>query len=442
MLNRIYINTILTALLILFIFAGCGSKKQVSQVETEVLKPSWVNKKPIDGAYYYGVGKADKKYHASDYQQSAKTFALEDLSSEIEVKLDAQSVLYQKETSRNYFESYQAITQIEVSQNISGFEPVDSWNNENEYWVLYRLSKTKYALIEDEKRNKAIAQAIHYIDEAELSLSYKKRFDNLTMAMESIKAYLNKPLKTTFNNATIYLGNYISNKMEESLEGLVMYASKDEINLNLENCYTSSVDWSLQYKNIPVGNLPVRIKFKTFSAQLTYSDENGIFGYEVANRYFDKNQPDVEVWVNTSDLIDDPLIQSLFNQKYAFNQIDVSLHKPVFLVDTDEGKEIIQQEIIKAGGKVTTRVEQAGIILKFEFKVTELGKASDFYTSKCAIIVSAIDEHDNLELQKSWPAVKGIHLNRVSSRDRAIGNSLEQINYKWFQQLISDLCNQ
>ena len=116
MLNRSYLNIIASGLLILMMITGCKSKKQVEQIDNIALKPSWVDHKPIEQAYYYGVGKADKKYHSSDYQQSAKKLALEDLSSEIEVKLDAQSILYQKETSREYFETYQATTQIEVSQ--------------------------------------------------------------------------------------------------------------------------------------------------------------------------------------------------------------------------------------------------------------------------------------------------------------------------------------
>ena len=30
----------------------------------------------------------------------------------------------------------------------------------------------------------------------------------------------------------------------------------------------------------------------------------------------------------------------------------------------------------------------------------------------------------------------------ADARDRAISNALEQINYRWFQQLISDICDQ
>jgi len=441
MLDKFFIYKITAGFLVLFFLSDCSSKKQVIQSEDFEAKPSWVDHKPIDPEYYYGIGKADKNYHHSEYQQSAKKMALEDLSSEIEVKLDAKSVLYQKETSIDYYETYQATTQIEVTQNISGFEPVDAWNNEKEYWVLYRLSKTKYAHLEAEKRNKAISQAIHYLDESENSPDFKKRFNNLILALQSIQPYLNKPLKTTYNNSTVYLGNYITNQVEENLEGLFIYASKDNIDLNLDNCYESNINWSLQYNNLPVNNFPVRIKFKTYSSQLTFTDENGLFSYEAANKYYDKPPPIIESWINTSDLIDDQLIRSLFNQKYANNRVGVKLQKPVFLIDSDKGKDIIQQEIIKAGGTVTNNIDHAGIILKFKFDVTDLGKADDFYTSKCEIVVSVIGENENFGTQKSWPAVKGIHLNRASAKDRAISNSLEQIGYRWFQQLISDLCD-
>ena len=315
MLNRSHLNTITAGLMIIFILVGCNTKKPVSQIETVALKPSWVNKKPIDQAYYYGVGKADKKYHSSDYQQTAKKFALEDLSSEIEVKLDAQSVLYQKETSRDYFETYQAITQIEVSQNISGFEPVDSWNNENEYWVLYRLSKSKYKQIEADKRNQAISQALHYLDESGNALDYKSKFEKLLLAMHSIKSYLNEPLETTYNNTNIYLGNYITNKIEEMLDGLSISSSKELIELNFQNCYSLMANWSLQFNNLPVNRFPTRIKFKTYSALQKISDQNGLISYSVETHFFESIPSFIEVWVAIDDLIDDQLLQSLFNEK-------------------------------------------------------------------------------------------------------------------------------
>lgn len=433
---------VVSLFMVLVFLTNCNSNKKTIQSEIIEIKPTWVDHKPINPEYYYGVGKADKKYHNSDYQQSAKKMALEDLSSEIEVKLDAKSVLYQKENSREYYESYQSTIQIEVTQNISGFEPVDSWNNENEYWVLYRLSKTKYAHIEAEKRNKAISKALHYVDEAELSSEIKKKIDNLTLALQSIKPYLNKPLKTTHHNSTIYLGDYISDQIEEKLMGLVIYPSREKIDLNLRNCYQSTSNWSLQYKNLPVTNFPIRIKFKTYSAQLTYTDDNGLFNYHLVSRYFDNPPPNLQVWINTSDLIDDQLILTLFDEKYAGKRIDITLHKPGFLIDSKKGKDAIQQKIIKSGGKITNNIEQADIILKFNFNITDLGKADDFYITKCEIIVSVIGNNNQINGQKSWPSVKGIHLNKASSREKAIENSLEQIDYPWFQELISDFCNQ
>ena len=440
MLNRFHLNTIASGLLIFLIITSCGSKKQVGQADTIPIKPSWVNKKPIDQAYYYGVGKADKKYHASDYQQTAKKFALEDLSSEIEVKLDAQSVLYQKETSRDYFETYQAITQIEVSQSISGFEPVDSWNNENEYWVLYRLSKSKYRQIEADKRNQAITQAIHYIDEAENALDNKSRFEKLLLGLQSIESYLNEPLETTYNNSSIYLGNYITNNIEEMFDGLSITSSKESIDLNFQNCYSSRANWSLQFNNLPVNNLPVRIKFKTYTAQQTISDKNGLISYTVEAHFFENTPPIVELWVATADLVDDKLLQSLFNEKYASNRLTVSIKKPVFLIESENGKGIIQQEIIKAGGKVTNEEDNADIALKFKFNITELGKSNDFYTNKCETIVAVKSKNNEVNFQKNWPPAKGVHLNQMNAREKAIENSLEQINYRWFQDLILDIC--
>ena len=190
MLNKSTKNITLISIVVLLIISGCSPKKQVLDPEPSTPAPNWINQKPINSQYYFGIGKADKKYHTSNYQQVAKNSALEDIASEIEVKLDAQSVLFQNETSREYFENYQSTIKIEVTKNISGFEAVDSWFNENEYWVLYKLSKSKYAEIEAEKRNKSISKAIHYIDQYNQSENYLQKLEYLVTALKSVKPYL------------------------------------------------------------------------------------------------------------------------------------------------------------------------------------------------------------------------------------------------------------
>ena len=112
----------------------------------------------------------------------------------------------------------------------------------------------------------------------------------------------------------------------------------------------------------------------------------------------------------------------------------------MFYIYSEKGKGVIQEKILKAGGKVSNQVDQANITLNVNFKITDLGKSNDFYTSKCETIVSVKSKNKEVNFQKNWPPAKGVHLNPENAREKAIENSLEQIKYKWFQDLIVDIC--
>ena len=111
----------------------------------------------------------------------------------------------------------------------------------------------------------------------------------------------------------------------------------------------------------------------------------------------------------------------------------------MFSIDSEKGKGVIQQEILKAGGKVSNQ-DNADITLIFKFNVTDLGRSNDFYTSKCETIVSVQSKNKEVNFQKNWPPAKGVHLNSENAREKAIDNALKQINYRWFQDLILDIC--
>ena len=74
----------------LLVFAACKSNQTATPVETqpENPKPHWVTKRPIDGSNYTGIAAVSKLQYRLDYAQQAKSRALEDLASEIKVKVE------------------------------------------------------------------------------------------------------------------------------------------------------------------------------------------------------------------------------------------------------------------------------------------------------------------------------------------------------------------
>ena len=86
---------------------GCKSKKNLSESEISSKKsPEWVSQRPISSSYYVGIGVASILKNPTDYASIAKNNALNDLASEIEVKINSNSVLYNLEQNSKYREDY------------------------------------------------------------------------------------------------------------------------------------------------------------------------------------------------------------------------------------------------------------------------------------------------------------------------------------------------
>ena len=434
------LNRLLVIISVLIIAVSCTSAKKAQKTDLENSKPEWVLKKPISSSYYYGIGNANMNTHSKDFQQIAKNKALEDLSSEIEVTIDAQSVLSTKETSLSFIENYQATTRIDVKNNLSEFEAVESWVNENEYWVLYRLSKSRYQELEAERKNKAINEALHFLNESDKALTYKLQFEYLLQGLDAIKSYLNDPLKTERNSQTIYLGNYILSSINSRLSKLKLIKAKNSLLLNWNNCFTEEATFSLQYNDIPVEDIPVRVKYNSYASQKMISDENGFVKYEAKANFYDDLPTKMDAWIYTSDLIKDPLIAELFEKEYSPVYMDVNLDKPYVFVNTSRDRGAFQEIIEKAGAKISPDSASADIYLDARFKTVSVGKSNDFYTSSCSIEMKVYNSDHELIEKKIWPEVKGVHTNKLSADNKASENAVKQIKYTWIQKLIMEHC--
>ena len=185
-------------LLLLFIaitFASCTGLKKTTITEVPSF-PEWVTSRPISADYYIGLAKASKRN--SDYQSLAKQNALLDLSSEISVKLSSESIFHQVDKGDSYREEYQSLIQVESQKDLEGYTLVASWENDDEYWLYYQLSKTEWERIRTERKQKAIDEAYNYYQLAEKYLVEENTISAIhyaVKALDALKLYMNEPLR-------------------------------------------------------------------------------------------------------------------------------------------------------------------------------------------------------------------------------------------------------
>ena len=167
-------------LLVLF-FIGCKSKQEAVVQVAEVKVPIWVSSRPNNTFKYVGIGFAEKG-KSNGYQIEAKKNALYDLTSEIKVNISSNSVLYTVQNNNNFNENFNSLINLSNTDNIEGYQLIDSYENEKQYWVYYQLDKQEYANQKAKKKQQIISKAsnlinLSFVDEKnkDYSSSLKKR---------------------------------------------------------------------------------------------------------------------------------------------------------------------------------------------------------------------------------------------------------------------------
>ncbi len=228
--------------LFIFVFAilvSCSpavtqSKSKKKGKKNENPQPAWLSAKPDEGVYYIGIGHATKDGQ-NNYIQEAKKSALEDLVSEIKVNVSSTSVLNQLDDGKGFSEKYQQMIQTTAADDIEEFEQVDSWQDDKNYWVYYRLSKQRYREIKEEQKRNAVTLGLDFFTKARQA---EKNNDPVTalgfyyQGFRAVEKYLAEPLRIQFEGNDILLTNEIIASMQLLLDKMQLTVNPAQVALN------------------------------------------------------------------------------------------------------------------------------------------------------------------------------------------------------------------
>jgi hypothetical protein len=241
-------------------FVSCKSKKAAEAAVPEVKAPLWVSSRPNNGFKFVGIGFADKSKSPS-YQMEAKKNALYDLASEIKVDISSNSVLYTVQNNNTFNENFNSLIKLSSSDNIEGYNLVDSYENDKQYWVYYQLDKAEYANLKAQKKQQTISKATNlivasYTDEQNQDFSgcLKKRIQAFGVLTPYLSEEINfdpaqaKGLKNVFD---------LTNVIQQQLQSIFVGVQKTMPQLKpYQQTYTPLV-YNLELKNkVPLQNFP------------------------------------------------------------------------------------------------------------------------------------------------------------------------------------------
>lgn len=412
-----------------------GTVSAPVEVPQEAARPSWVQARPVDEYNYIGIGLCPKS--RPDYQESAKKNALNDLASEISVRVEGNSLLYTLDRKYQFDEQFTSTINTKTSEQLEGFELVDSWENGTEYWTYYRLDKAEHARIKAEKKRQALAQAADLFARSRTSLAsgdLKSAIDQDLRALLAIKEYWGESDLVEVHGVQVQLANEIFNDLQRLSGGVRISILPERCALGYAGHYRRELLITAEYENggstHTLVQTPLTIEYPGGSGKVTESratDAEGHVRTNVQHVQVDALSPEVLVKLDLNALVSPdldptfvrPLVGSLtIPERRA--PIDLTMPR-VFMQagESNMGHPVgeagvataLRAEMTRSGFRFVDRESDADMVMKLTAATREGGASNGFYTAFLDLSLTVRDRLSGEVIHEGGrQALKGVQL--------------------------------
>ncbi len=445
------------------ILLSCGRKPvtQSTVIDPVVQKPHWVESKPASSIYFYGIGVAQKSAGNSDYLETAKKNALNDLASEIKVNVSSNSILYTLERDYKFQSEFIETIRTSTDEDLEGYEIADNWQNDQQYWVFYRLNRADYYAAKEAEKQSVLKNAADFYKsglKAWEDQQVSSAFDLQFRALSVLKPYWAESNEYIIDNQELLLDNAILQKIQGMAASILLKAQPDQIKLNLDNrfhqiCIVTAYD---RNSGKGLGSIPVLSTFKSAAG-------------------IDRSQEQTDASGNVSISIDQPDLQSSYNELSVSVELEklfdpraldaemrllvkglpspvlkvpIQLQRPVFYLESKEQnlnqrqllshlKDHLSNEIIKNGLPVSQDRSQADIIVKIEGKTRNGGESNGFSIAYLDMGVKFTDPSGrNIYYDQSFNDVKGVSNTTERAGLKAFDNGRDRMDRTFMEKAL------
>lgn len=259
--------------------SGCAS---TNKSKTAIVKPSWMETRPVNNLYYYGIGSSIKKGTTDYYRNQARENALSEIAGLINTHISSNMVLYKVEDKYGVHEMLQNRVKAESKEFLEGYEYIDQWEDETRYYTIYRLGKSVYEQNKEQRKKTAVEGALLKYQQAVDHLHGKRylmAYSFFSQTLENVKDYLQESVVIkTPQGYQVDLVNGSLTYMDEILQELHIKANYNNIIITGEEPDKTLTFTITDKQNNPVAGIPVKFNYSGgFLIKDTgKSDENGI----------------------------------------------------------------------------------------------------------------------------------------------------------------------
>ncbi len=418
------------ALFTAMLLAGCGGSKKI--VTTFPPAPAWVKTRPTSSGYYIGIGSASKTADLNQTQQTAKQNALADMASDISINISTNSVLSTFESNSSFSEDFSKTIKALAEQDLEGYETVGNYEDLNNYWVYYRLSKADYQRIKEERKSKAVTKALDLYDKAitaEKTGDVRLALLSFIKALEPLKPYFADPLQVQYQGNYIYLGNEISKEITQVLSSIRIEASNKQLKIKQgQPLAAGSLEFKVSYKNgQPLNGLMLSGTYTETPLRISkiQTDNNGLASFAIDVVRSNKNTETLNATLNLENIANeattDFMLRKLFNRFRAPEaSISISILKPLFYFSSSETNldtklnptpisEGLKRKILEGGYSTTDKEMEADYRINIIAATKSKGEAGNYKQTILNATISVKDKSGTEVYIKLLDNILGSH---------------------------------
>ncbi len=425
----------------------------ITSVFAQKPRPAWVDQQPVDSRYYIGIGYASKVENPHDYARIARDNALANMASQIKVKITSDVMQKVMEKAGVLEEEFKSYVRSSTQAELEGFELVDSWENDREYWVYYRLSIEKYQRLRKARLSKATSLALDMFKRArqhERNGDVAKALLFYFQSIPPIEKFLAEPLLVKVDGQQLYLFNEIYASLQRILSQIKLTAVQSDFNGKLGKPLSAPLQARADFKGHPIQNLPILFEFTRGSGELiphAFTDASGIARTQVLRITSIENlqivtaQIDLQRTVNQEhpSIVLKGVMNSLAAPTTRFTlhvkgltafieSKEVNLGKPVEIKQLEPA---LKRILTDQGFSFTASPASADYIIKIDATARKGAEVYGLFSSFVNLTLSVVDTKSGREIYKNvLENVKGIDLNYEKAGIKALSNAAKEINAK------------
>ncbi|MHC4792499.1 MAG: LPP20 family lipoprotein [Planctomycetota bacterium] len=417
-------------------------------------KPKWVITRPVSQMYYTGIGSAEKTTGEREYRQIAKDAALRDLASEITVNISGEFIHNIVEQSGMVEQEVRSHVRSFTQANLEGYELMDAWQDSDEYWVYYRLSKELYERQRRLRIEKAVSLALDMFSKARANERQGRISAALLyylQALKQLKDYISEPLVVEINGSKVFLTNEIYSSIQHLLSNTELRARGGKPKGKIGQPLRKPLEVFAVYtgnsgREIGISNLPIQFSFTRGSGSLVKSaqtNRHGVVKARVAKiTSADKIQV-IKAQMNISKLIHEDLpviLRNMVNNlpvpstKFILDILGLSAY-----IEANErhfGKRLkilyiepkLKNMLSDNGFTFVDNTSKADLYIKLKAASRKGTKAYDFYSAYVDMTISVLDLASGDEIYKdAFQSIKGVDLNYQKAGIKAFEAAGEKV---------------